>query len=86
MNTQTLVRQQLHPPIATPTLGLVDRVALQFGSALVQWAARSATERSRRLARQADVAVRHHQLQSLRRQLDLDRSKAEASVLLLGRR
>ena len=86
MNTQTLDRVHSHPPIPSPTLGIVDRAALQFGNALVQWARRSAAERSLRVAREAEVAVRHHRLEGLRRELDLERAKAEASVLLLGRR
>ena len=64
MNTTLTPGEQLHPPIALTSRGLLDRAAIVSGFALIRWARRSELLRSQRLARQRERAVR---------QLDADR-------------
>ncbi len=48
MNTTSISVEQIHPPIPLAGLGLVDRIALHSGIALIRWVDRSQEHRARR--------------------------------------
>ena len=87
MNTTlTLTREQIHPPIALTNKGLLDRVAIWSGIALIRWARRSELLRSRRLADQRERAVRHLDNERLQNEFARQREKADACLLFRSMR
>jgi hypothetical protein len=82
MNTMLeLTREQTHPPIAPARKGLLDRMAIWSGIALIRWARRSEQLRAQRLAEQSERAVRFLDNQRLEREREAQRAKADAYVL-----
>lgn len=84
--------RHVHSPstTTTPVAGLLDRAALRFGVALVEWAghaeAREAARLQRRQARQVQLRDRaRQQAEFEREQLRLDGSRLLANQAMLYR-
>ena len=82
MNTTlTLTREQTHPPRALANKGLLDRVAIWSGIALIRWARRSELLRSQRCADQRERAGRYLDNERMRQELAAERAKLDAYLL-----
>jgi hypothetical protein len=81
VNTLTLTREEIHPPIALTNKGLIDRAAIWSGLALIRWARRSDLVRTQRLARQQERAARQLEVDRFWQEVADQRSKTDQYML-----
>lgn len=76
-----ILRSTEHPPIPLAPLGLIDRLSLQLGAALIRRVESSRESRGRRAALRRERAVRLRERALLQAELERERSRWDSQLL-----